>query len=284
MRVLSLKEQLFFCTTLIETEEADGLNYKATAFFFNLKIDNLNFPLIVTNKHVLNNAEKCRFRFTKRDPVSGDPILNNLITSEIQGSFIKQLLINHPNPDVDLCALPISSLLNVIVQNKEHIFIRFFSNSDIPTAEQVENFDAIEDVLMIGYPNGLWDSVNNMPVVRRGITATPYRLDYMGKKEFLIDAACFQGSSGSPVLICHQGGFSDKRGNFTVGSAIYLIGILHAIYEKTVSGEIKQVEVPGSHKEFRSLSQLPTNLGIIIKAEMILDFIPVIRDKYFNNK
>lgn len=36
---------------------------------------------------------------------------------------------------------------------------------------------------------------------RRGITATNINFDYNGKKEFVIDAACFPGSSGFPVFI-----------------------------------------------------------------------------------
>ncbi len=44
---------------------------------------------------------------------------------------------------------------------------------------------------MIGYPNGIWDEANNMPIIRRGITATHPNFNYNGKPEFMIDAACF---------------------------------------------------------------------------------------------
>ena len=52
----------------------------------------------------------------------------------------------------------------------------------IPAQADLESLDAIEEIVMIGYPNGLWDSVNNMPIARRGITATPVYLNYEGKK------------------------------------------------------------------------------------------------------
>lgn len=65
---------------------------------------------------------------------------------------------------------------------------------------------------MIGYPNGLWDSQNNLPIIRRGITATSVKKDYNGKKEFLIDAAVFPGSSGSPVFIFNEGSYSVPGG------------------------------------------------------------------------
>src|SRR5439155_8993915 len=62
-------------------------------------------------------------------------------------------------------------------------------------------FDAVEDIVMVGYPSGLWDSTNNYPLVRRGITASHPGIDFEGKPQIAIDMACFEGSSGSPVLL-----------------------------------------------------------------------------------
>jgi hypothetical protein len=48
---------------------------------------------------------------------------------------------------------------------------------------------------MVGYPNGLWDTANNFPLIRRGVTATHIKNNYNGKSEFVIDIACYGGSS-----------------------------------------------------------------------------------------
>jgi hypothetical protein len=64
---------------------------------------------------------------------------------------------------------------------------------------------------MIGYPKGFWDRVNNLPVVRKGITATPIYIDYNGKKEFLLDIPIFSGSSGSPIVLFNEGSYSTKK-------------------------------------------------------------------------
>lgn len=55
---------------------------------------------------------------------------------------------------------------------------------------QLGELSAIEDIIMIGYPDGIWDSINNQPIIRRGITATQPKNNFNGKQEFLIDAAC----------------------------------------------------------------------------------------------
>ena len=129
---------------------------------------------------------------------------------------------------------------------------------------------------MIGYPNGLWDSLNNMPIIRKGITATNYNLDYNGKKEFVIDAACFPGSSGSLVMLCNVGGYRDKQGNLNWGnSRVYLLGILYAGPQLTVTGDIRIINIPTVQQKAMAVSHVPNNLGYIIKAERILDFIPI---------
>jgi hypothetical protein len=68
----------------------------------------------------------------------------------------------------------------------------------IPTPEDLENISAIEDIYMVGYPIALWDPYNVLPLARKGVTATPYKYDFNGKKEFLVDISVFEGSSGSP--------------------------------------------------------------------------------------
>src|SRR5690606_7831749 len=128
---------------------------------------------------------------------------------------------------------------------------------------------ALEDVLMIGYPNGIWDSVNNMPIFRKGTTATNPLIDYNGKKEIMIDIAAFPGSRGSPVLIFNEGGYRDKNGNMYVGaSRVILLGILYAGPQATATGEI--IMTPNLQRPIL-LSQIPNNLGLIIKSERIIE-------------
>lgn len=121
---------------------------------------------------------------------------------------------------------------------------------------------------MIGYPNGLWDDINNLPIVRSGLTATPIKYDYRGRKEFLIDSACFPGSSGSPVFIYNEGSFSTSTG-ITLGSRFFLAGIMYAGPQITLEGSIVFSNNPSvPHIESQSMM----NLEMVIKAEKLLDF------------
>lgn len=271
---LSIYEQLCFCTTRIETTDSNGNTFSGTGFFFNLKVNEIIVPLLITNKHVVKGMEKGLFRFTTADE-NGIPNYKEHFTIEYSDNF-ENMWIMHPSQDVDLCVLPTNPLLQEAEKKGKHLFYRSFDNLVIPDETQRTSLDAVEEITMVGYPNGLWDSINNMPIIRKGITATNYNLDYNGKKEFLIDAACFPGSSGSPVLVCNVGGYRDKQGNLNWGSSrIYLLGILYAGPQLTVTGDIHIVTVPTIQQKALAVSHIPNNLGYIIKAERIFDFIPI---------
>lgn len=270
-------EKLCFSTVRIETNDANGNNCYGTGFFFNLTIEENVVPLIVTNKHVVQGMVKGRFILTERDK-DGGPMYKKHFPISIDEGFEKYWIM-HPDPLVDICVMPINPIIDLAYKQLGKTFFYIpFDNSLIPSKEQLNEIDIAEDILMIGYPNGLWDSVNNMPIVRKGIMATNITLDHNGKREFVIDAACFPGSSGSPVILFNKGGYSDKQGNLNLGNdRLMLLGVLYAGPQLTVTGEIKVVTIPNIQQKAMSVSHIPNNLGYIIKSDTILDFIPIIR-------
>ena len=276
---LSIMEQLCFSTTRIETKDINGNSYSGTGFFFSYNLDgNRTMPVIVTNKHVVKDMVTGQFRMTKAD-INGNPLHKDHF--QIQINQFEKCWLFHPDSSVDLCVCPLAQIVNIGQIQSVSLFYRTFDESLIPNSEKTKTLDAVEDIIMIGYPNGLWDSVNNMPLIRKGITSTDIKLDYEGKKEFLIDAACFPGSSGSPVLICDVGGYRDKQGNLNLGSSrVLLLGILYAGPQLTVTGDIKVVTIPNMQQKALAVSHIPNNLGYIIKSERIMDFLPIIKQKY----
>lgn len=268
---LSIYEQLAFCTARIETEDFSGNSYSGTGFFFTLNIKDQNVPLLVTNKHVVRGMKKGKFLCTVADE-NGNPDYANHFVFNVENEF-ERMWTFHPQDDVDLCALAIAPLVRAASNQGKNLFYRTLEESFIPNSATLKDLDAVEEVVMIGYPNGLWDQVNNMPIIRRGITATNVTLDYNGKKEFLIDAACFPGSSGSPVLICNVGGYTSKFGSLNWGkSRVFLLGILYAGPQMRVTGDLQLITVPEYQQKTVSVSQIPNNLGFIIKAERLLEF------------
>ena len=183
----------------------------------------------------------------------------------------------HPDKNIDLCALPIKILIEAAKKMNHSLFYKPFDNSLIPKDIDIQSFDAIEEVVMIGYPNGLWDYINNMPIIRKGITATQIRLDYNNSKSFLIDMAVFPGSSGSPILIYNKGSFTDKNGNIKIGtSRIFLLGIVNSVFLSNVNGDISVESIPTQQKLIAS-SRIPNSIGNVIKSEVLFDFIQLFK-------
>ncbi|MFN4941713.1 MAG: serine protease [Bacteroidota bacterium] len=266
---LSISEQLTYSTVRIECELKTGGISTGTGFFFNFHDDttnNTHVPVVVTNKHVIKNAAKGKLIITKANE-KGEPVDTQHFTLAFDNfeSFWRL----HPEADVDLCAMSIAPFVNEAAKRGDKLFYIPFTKNLLPTDKHKEELTAIEDVLMIGYPNGIWDSVNNMPIFRMGTTATNPLLDYNGKKEIMIDIAAFPGSSGSPVLIFNEGCYKDKNGNMCMGAnRIILLGVLFAGPQATATGEI--IMTPNLLRPI-TVSQIPNNLGLIIKSERILE-------------
>ena len=185
---------------------------------------------------------------------------------DIENRFIK-----HPEPDVDLAIMPIAPMLEMVRRSNKKLFYIPLDTSLIATQDFSKGLSAVEDILMIGYPNGIWDSVNNQPIVRRGITATHPAKNYNGKKEFVIDAACFPGSSGSPVVLLNLGSYANKEGGTIIGTRFKFLGTLYAGPQHTAEGKIIVVDVPTQNVPI-PISTIPNNLGYVIKAERLMDF------------
>ncbi len=137
------------------------------------------------------------------------------------------------------------------------IFATNIPSSFIPGSEQAADLDAVEDVMFVGYPNGIYDVKNLMPIVRRGITATPFQIDYEGKPKFLIDASVFPGSSGSLVFIANSGGYFDKSGVLVSGSGRFLfLGVISAVAIAEQHGRIDFAPIPTQREPIVRMDQM----------------------------
>lgn len=259
---MSLSEQITYSTVLIKCIYTDGSVGTGTGFIVHLcKNDKHCIPVIVTNHHVVENSIKTVFEICLRKD-DGFPNDKETITIDISGNVWQ----HHPNSDVDLVCLPIAMILNNI---KQDLFYIPLTTDLIPNKNQIAKLSAMENIVMVGYPRGISDEYNHKPIIRKGITATHIKHDYQGKKVFLVDMACFPGSSGSPIFILDEGIYKNSDGHPCIGDKLFFVGILFQGPQYTAEGTLVFSDIPNVPKP---ATEIPMNLGEAIKAEEILAF------------
>lgn len=231
---ISLATVASLSTVRIEAHGEAGLSL-GTGYFYKIETsveDQPGFvnvsPVIVTNKHVVVGAKVLKFTLDlvkKTDVIGEDGTASWQERHVFEIDQVGEAVIMHPDPSVDLCIIQMGSILGRI---KEEFTIKnFFINGDWRLSEEdILGIRSIEPIVMMGYPNGIWDSHNNKPIARQGLTATHSLVKWNGERYFVIDCACFPGSSGSPVFLYEDGMYRSKGGALTPGTRIKLLGTL----------------------------------------------------------
>jgi len=268
---VSDSEKLLFTTLMIQSEESIGTGF---IFSFENSSKTQSIPVLITNRHVINYKEK---KTTKIILHTGSEGFKQVYDKSFEVAWTTSWT-NHPTED--LCCTPFQPLIDQIwEQNKKHVFYKTFSEDLVLGDKNLEDLNAIEDVIMVGYPCAIYDTKNNFPIIRKGITATHPAIDYEKENKGLVDMSCVAGSSGSPILIYNQGSFTDKKGITTIGSRRILLGVLFGTYYQNLEGKVFRQEVPT--KIVAGIqTQVPINLGIYIKAEEIMILKQIIFGKY----
>lgn len=221
-----------------------------TGFFYQVTepTSNLAKMLIITNKHVVKGADQVDFVLSYADSVTAlndqhQPLGRQdlAVSVALQGN-----IYNHPDPEIDLCGIDVTIPAGKVLQSGKQLRFMSIDSSWLPSQTDRKNMRDIEQVLVVGYPKGLWDEFNNMPISRVGTTATHPLARYKGKTNFLIDVSAFGGSSGSPVFTYEAPLFRQADGNYSPGTKVQFIGVIWGVVESETSGQLRIVDIPSA--------------------------------------
>lgn len=208
---------------------------------------NKSRTFLISNKHVFANPlGKLQFNFN-REKKENEADLGNIISFEQKG--FSHLYTEHPDPSIDLACVNVSS----ITMKENQVFYR---NLNI---EMVVDFSKDKllpgaEVWFVGYPENRFDTVNNLPLLRKGHISSLPKVDFNSKPQIVIDAQVFPGSSGSPV-------FTEINGSFK------LLGIV----TETMIKHGKLQVLPALHNGMGIQQTL--GLGLVLKATLLQELI-----------
>jgi S1-C subfamily serine protease len=273
MKVESTSEQLFFTTAFLSGLNSDGAPVTATGFFYKVLTDKGEVDLLITNRHVLAAFEKLTLKLI-RGGENDSPILGEFVSVEIK-DFQNSGWVGHPNPQIDIAVIAVNPFFAPLVAEGSKIFYKTVSPEIVLSDEESEDLDAIESILFVGYPAGIFDTKHHLPLIRRGITASPLSVDFNGIPTFAIDAGVYQGSSGSPVFIWDNGWITDRSGNITTGSRLKLLGVVSENFQRESVGKVETEDAVQFARYKEAIG-----LGIVVKAKCIDECVDVYLKQY----
>ena len=254
-------KRLLFHTIRVDTVLEDGSSGTGTAFVVTHTHARGQSAFVVTNRHIVEGVSSGSLVFTlARD---GQPVLGSRF--ELHIDDFPHAWHLHPDPSVDLAIVPFAPLVQAARDQGMQLYWQAIDTRTLPNADELAHMDALEEVLFVGYPSGVWDQVNGLPIMRRGTTATPPMLDFEGRPEFLIDAAVYPGSSGSPVFMRadHQGG--------TAPDKLWFAGVVAAVFFREEANRLVSAPVPASTSTVMGSEMI--DLGLVIKSRMVVELI-----------
>jgi hypothetical protein len=209
-----IASQWLFTTVRIENQWGGT----GTGFLVSSKVSgDLARVLLVTNKHIVHEDPSVRqsathltCHFNVRS--DGETLMPFSASASMADPSGAPAYREHPDADTDVLAVDNTP---VISQNP-NIVRKFSTYEEFSDGAKRTSLDISvgEDIVVLGYPVGLRQGGNNLPLVRQGIIASEIGgtivdevRDATGQtrprtlRGFLIDGGTVPGSSGSPVVL-----------------------------------------------------------------------------------
>lgn len=250
MPLTDFELNLLFSTVRISiTKENQGGSSIGTGFIVSAPLSGTDNSgvFLISNRHVFGNpADSISLSFTKRKTTELKPDIGNIF-SITQNNFTAGYT-GHPNPDVDLACVNISTFGEPTLG----LYFRHYSEKNFSNLTE-QSLIVGSEIMFIGYPDNRYDQISNVPILRKGCIASAPKLDFNGKKQFLIDAQVFPGSSGSPVFTAIDGEYK-------------IVGVVAATM---IKDQMVQTIPTGMNYGVQQV----IGLGIVLKVDLVKELI-----------
>lgn len=259
-------DPFLFSTVRVETSGFPGAGV-VTAFVVACRHEERRALFLVTCRRSVNGAPRGRLLFTEGDGTR--PLMGQTVVLELPE--FHRLWHGHPRPEVDIAVTPLGPLLHQLEEAGRKVYHTAIDDEMVPLPDQPNEVNAIEDVLVLGYPNGLRDPGSPLPIVQSGITATPFHCDYAGGPRFLVNVPALPGSAGSPVLSSHRGALQTAAGPAVVTRS-YLLGVMAELAVQDEQGRIALMPIPAAPVQ-GVVSAPRLSMGLATRSPLILEAV-----------
>ena len=169
MNLNTISSQLYLTTVKIETSTENSQG-SGTGFIFDYSSEPETSCLcLITNRHVVENTKDGKILFHVMEENNQEPSLEKGFYLTIPDW--QCLWFYHPNSEIDIAICPFLPIIQRVKEDfKQNLFFKAIPRKAIPEQDEINSLNAMEEVIFVGYPNGMWDSIHNLPILRKGIT------------------------------------------------------------------------------------------------------------------
>ena len=153
--------------------------------------------LMISNEHVFVDENQRMTILMNKRKGDGSVDLGNVHPVVFKG--FANRYYRHPDNNVDLACVDVTNRLHPSSESASPYFFKTLDNKFLVSIDH-EKVLLGSNVLFVGYPQGGYDTHNNLPLFRRGSLASLPNIDFRGRGEVLIDSEAYPGASGSPVF------------------------------------------------------------------------------------
>lgn len=234
-----IDKQLLYVTTLI-TAKWQGYSFSASGFFYNnaepaVQDNQLGNYWLVTNRHVIYAKDKTTGRKNLMDSLTFRVRAQEITSKKLiwiemtmsQNELLQKAKV-HSDQNVDVAVIDICEKVESELAKRNDIEVTVSPIMDSTLADKSKfPIEVSDDITVIGYPMGYYDTANLYPIVKSGIIASMWGANFRGTKGFAIDAKLFPGSSGSLVITKPRREDLDDNGYliFKENKLFYCLGI-----------------------------------------------------------
>ena len=249
----NFEKQLYSITTIILTEghtENSKFQGNASGFYYTITTptdpsikgphwEEIKGYWLITNRHVILPQIEGKevlidsLTFCLREINDGKIDWLPIVLTQ---SEIKKRTKLHEMEQVDVVAIDVTDCIHDRIiesakSGKNNLMIpTTLTNSNLPDNQPI-TIDVTSDIIVASYPKGFYDVVNKFPIVKSGIVASGWGLNFRGNPLFEIDAQLFPGSSGGVVISKPQNiAMIDGRLNYSKTKQYVFLGVYSGEY------------------------------------------------------
>lgn len=255
---LTPADKVLYSVVRIEAQHNKGTKI-ATGFMYTY---DEKYPFLVTNRHVVENCTRADVIIPLHDGKSrlpSSPYKRGI-------NWTTDAWTVPRDKSIDLAVMPIALIIDEIRETRG-LQVVSLNKHLIPSKRVIDSLDSYEEIIFVGYPEGLYDTQTGLPIFRKGITGTPYWHDRNNKPSFLVDASVFRGSSGSPVFIYNKGMYFERGRGTTVGLRLLFLGILTIRFLEI--DRSRTMAVPVAKLDDEDSERYPIDIGLVYKPKVI---------------